>query len=173
MTMEKDTAESFCKVIGGVDRGVNLFQMEEVAFDPFTKSEVFDIDVASTSSWFLSITHSSTAVVVFVCNGHSFLRNAQIPEDAVDEKRNTFNVAHSHEFGLCGGEGNGWLELGHVCNRAAGKLNEYPAEGAVGFDAGGPVGVAISHSNGRVMIWTLVNEKVFVVAVDLREGGVQ
>ncbi len=84
--MKENTTESFCELIGEVNRRVNTFQSEEVTFDPFAQSEVLDIDVTSAGSWFLGITHCGTAVVVLVCYGCSFLGNVQIPEDTADEE---------------------------------------------------------------------------------------
>ncbi len=84
--MKENTTESFCEMVGEVNRCVDMFQSEEVTFDPFAQSKVFDINVTSAGCWFLGITHCGTAVVVLVCYGCSFLGNVQIPEDTADEE---------------------------------------------------------------------------------------
>ena len=84
--MKENTTESFCEMVGEVNRCVDTFQSEEVTFDPFAQSKVFDIDVTRARCWFLGITHCGTAVVVLVCYGCSFLGNVQIPEDTADEE---------------------------------------------------------------------------------------
>jgi hypothetical protein len=71
-------------VIRDVDRGVNLFKADEIAFNPITESKIFDINMACSASrvLVLGITHGSTAIVIFVCNvdGCGFLRNIEVPE---------------------------------------------------------------------------------------------
>ncbi len=139
-------------MVGDVDRSVNTFKTDKIPLNPFTKSNVFDINMSSPCCGLLSIAHGRTSIVVLICNGGSLLWNIKIPQDATDKKGHASNIASCHEFHLCRRECHGWLELCFVSYGAAGELDTDTAEQTTGLNACGPVGVPICNSNiGIVM----------------------
>jgi hypothetical protein len=145
-------------MVGNVDGGIYLLEVDKVPFNPLAESKVFDINMAGASSGLLCIALGGTTVVVLVSNSGSLLQDIQIPENAANEERHPVNVACSHEFCFSGGEHNGGLELCLVSNGAASKLYADAAERAPCFDSCGPVRVAVGHSNGSIVIGTAVEE---------------
>ncbi len=69
-----------------VDRCINSFETDEIAFHPFAKCKIFNIYVTSEGCGFLSIPHCGAAVVIFIGNCCHFLRNIEVSEDAADEE---------------------------------------------------------------------------------------
>ena len=72
-------------MVGNVNRSVDPFKSDEVAFDPITESKVFDVNVTCACRRFLGIRHSGAAIVIFICKCCSFLRDIKVPEDATNE----------------------------------------------------------------------------------------
>ena len=74
-------------MVGHVDRRINMFEDHEVAFDPFTDGEVFNVDVsgAGGGGGFLCVAHCRAAVVVFEEDCSCHLWHVEIPEYASDE----------------------------------------------------------------------------------------
>ncbi len=159
-------------MIGNVDGSVNPLQVDQVAFDPIAESKVFDINVTGACSRLLGIAHGGTPIVIFVCNGCSFLRDVEVPKDAAYKQRHTANVACSHKFHFCGQEGNRRLESCLVGNGAAGKLDANAAERASSLDARCPVGVSIGYHNGCFMVRAVVRKEVLGIAINCREWAI-
>ena len=63
MAMEKSSTENFCEVVSKIDGCIDAFKDDQITFNPITKGEVFNINVASSGSRFLSIAHGRTAVI--------------------------------------------------------------------------------------------------------------
>jgi hypothetical protein len=150
--MKKNPRERFGKVISNVDGGVDLFQVDEVAFHPIAQCEVFDINMLGASRRLLGIAHGCTPIVVFVRNGCSHLWDVEVPKDAEDKERHAANITGSHKLCFGGGEGNRWLEFSLVCNGATCKLDADANQRATSFDTSSPVGVAISNGNQRFVV---------------------
>ena len=85
MSVEECSDECFGEVVGSIDRCVHTFQVNEVAFDPFAKGEVLDVDMSGTAGGFLCITHCRAAVVVFICYRCCFLWYVEVPKNASNE----------------------------------------------------------------------------------------
>ncbi len=79
MSVEEDPRKEFGEVIHFVDCSINQFKDNEVSFDPFTKDLVPDVHMTSATSWFLSVSHSRTSIVVFVELAGGLLRNVEVP----------------------------------------------------------------------------------------------
>ncbi len=65
------------------------------------------------------------------------------------------------------------MKLGFVCNGVTCELDAGTAEGTPGLDTGGPVRVAIRNSNRGVVLWMIVDEEVFEVAVDCQKWTIR
>ena len=52
-------------MVGHVDGSIDAFQEHEIAFYPFAKGEILDVDMPGACSGFLGITHCRASVVVF------------------------------------------------------------------------------------------------------------
>ncbi len=65
------------------------------------------------------------------------------------------------------------MKLGFVCNGATCELDAGTAEETSGLDTGAPFRVALRNSNRGVVLLTIVDEKVFEVAVDCRKWTVR
>ncbi len=150
--MKKNPRERFGKVIGNVDRGFNLFQVDEVTYNQIAQCKVFDINMLGASHRILGISHGCTPIVVFVRNGCSLLWDVEVPKDAVDKERHAANIAGSHKLCFSGGEGNLQLEFSLLCNGATCKLDADATERAMSFNASSPVGVAISNGSQRFVV---------------------
>ena len=96
MSMKEDFGEGFCVMVCNINRSINSFEMDQILLDPFTKSKILDIDMASRRHGLLSIAHRHTTVVVLVCNGGSFLWDIEVPEDTTDEEGHLAEVACGH-----------------------------------------------------------------------------
>jgi hypothetical protein len=107
-------------VVRNIDRSVNPFKMDEITFDPITKREILNVDMACSRRGFLGVPHGGTAIIVFVSDGRSFLGYVEVPQDTADKEGHSADVTGSHEFGFCGGERDCGLELCLVGNGAAG-----------------------------------------------------
>ena len=68
-----------------VDKRINKFEDHEVAFDPFTDGEVFNVDVSGVGGGFLCVAHCCAAIVVFEEDCSCLLWHMEIPEYASDE----------------------------------------------------------------------------------------
>jgi hypothetical protein len=86
VSVKKDARESFRKVVRNVNGRVDSFQADKITLHPVTESEVFNIDMACAGCGFMCIAHSRTAVIVFIGNGGSFLRDVQVPQDAAHKE---------------------------------------------------------------------------------------
>ncbi len=64
------------------------------------------------------------------------------------------------------------MKFGLVSDGAASKLDANSAERAAGFSARSLVRITVSHCDCCVMVGTVVEKKVIVVAVDRGEGAV-
>ncbi len=79
MPMKEYQCKRFGEVIGEVDGGINPLQKKEVPFDPITKRKIFNINVTGAWGGFLSVSHQSSSVVIFVCRCSCFLGNIEVP----------------------------------------------------------------------------------------------
>jgi hypothetical protein len=87
-------------VVGYVDQCVDLFETDEIAFHPFAKCKIFNIDMTSRGCGLFSIPHCSAPVVIFIGNCCHFLRNIEVPENAADKVRHAADVTSCHKFGF-------------------------------------------------------------------------
>ena len=85
VSMKNCSGQDFCEVVRKINRSIDSVEKDQVTLDPVTQRDVFDVDMSCSRSWFLSISHSSAAVVVFVSNSCCFLRNVEVPENATYE----------------------------------------------------------------------------------------
>jgi hypothetical protein len=85
-------------MVGHIDRGVNAVKEDEVAFNPFTHGEIFDVDMLCLWCRFLCIAHSSASIVVFVKESSSFLGNVEVLEYAPDKRYHLTSVVRGHKF---------------------------------------------------------------------------
>jgi hypothetical protein len=53
-------------VVCHLNRGVNAIKKHEVAFYPFAKGEVFNVNVTCAGGWFLGVARGSATVFVFI-----------------------------------------------------------------------------------------------------------
>ena len=98
VSVEELWSQLFGEVVGHVEGGVDTFQFDEVAFDPFTDDVVFNVDVTGTVGRFLGVSHSRACVVVFVCEGGGALWYPEVPHDASNEEEHLSTVRRTHEF---------------------------------------------------------------------------
>ncbi len=66
-------------MVSDIDGSVDLFKMDEIALDPFTKGKILNVNMAHARGGLLSIAHSRTAVIVLVGNGCGLLGNIEVP----------------------------------------------------------------------------------------------
>ncbi len=85
VSMKKYSGQDFREVVRKINRCIDSVEKDQVALDPVTQCEVFDVDMSRSRGRFLSIPHSGAAVVVFVSNSSCLLRNVEVPEDATNE----------------------------------------------------------------------------------------
>lgn len=85
-------------MVGHVDRSVDPIEEHKVAVNPVTEGEEFNIDVSCARGGFLSITHGSAAIVIFVEECSSFLGNVEVPEDTSYVKYCPTGVTSGHEL---------------------------------------------------------------------------
>jgi hypothetical protein len=52
-------------------------------------------------------------------------------------------------------------------------LDSNSTKGLASFDAGGPIKVAICHSQSSVVSWTIINEEILTIAVDCRDRAIR
>ncbi len=84
--MKENPRERLCKMLGDVDGCVNSFETDEVSFNPFTKSKIFDVNVMCMRRGLLCVAHSGAAVIVFIGNHGSFLWYVKVPKDTADKQ---------------------------------------------------------------------------------------
>ena len=156
-------------MVGHVDRCVNTFEDHEIAFDPFTEGEVFNIYVTGSGGGFLCIAHRCAAIVVFEEDRSRFLWHVEIPEDASDEKDHFSSVVCRHKFSLSGRSRDRGEEFALVGDGSAGESNASASKGATGFHTCGPVGVCVGMGGSRVKLWASVEKYILSVASNARE----
>jgi hypothetical protein len=126
-------------MVCNINQSINLFEMDQILLNPFTKRKILDIDMANTRRGLLSAAHCHTTVVVLICHVGGFLGDVEAPKDTPDKERHPADTASGHKFRLGSRERNRGLELGFVGNRVTGKLNTDTAKGASGLDTCEPV----------------------------------
>ena len=84
--MEESTRQDFGEVVSNVDRCVDLFEEEQVAFHPVPQRKVFDVNTMSVGCSFLGVSHRGTSVIVFVGDSGSFVWYGQVPQNTTYTK---------------------------------------------------------------------------------------
>jgi hypothetical protein len=79
---------------------INPFQEDKILFHPLAKSKMLDVNVSSLTSRFLRVGHSRASIIVFVCDGGSFLWNVEVPQNATDKEAHSADVRGCHELSL-------------------------------------------------------------------------
>lgn len=115
-------------MIGHIYRRINAFQYHQVAFDPITKGEEFDIDVPCSCGRLLRVAHGSTPVIIFVEKGSSFLWNVEVAKNAAYIENHFTGVTSRHKFGFSTRPGDCRLKTAFVSNGAAGESYAYPSK---------------------------------------------
>ena len=84
MTVEKDAGETCSEVIHHILGSGDMFQTNEVLYDPITDCNVSNLHVASVCGGFASVCHDSSTIIVFVYHRHHGLWATKAIENAMD-----------------------------------------------------------------------------------------
>ena len=95
-------AEFFREVVHHVEFGVNVFEDNQVTFYPFAEYIVFNIHMVDAVSWLSGVGHSSTGIIILICNRCCTLWNSEVPENTLTEENYFPTVGRVNIFGLCG-----------------------------------------------------------------------
>ncbi len=106
-------------MVSNINGCVDVFELNEIALDPFTKRKILDINVARTHRGLLGVAHCHATVVVLVCDGGCFLRDVQVPKDTPNKEGHLLDITGSHEFCFGCRKGHGGLKLCFIGNRTA------------------------------------------------------
>ena len=128
VAVEEDAVELLCEVVRKVLGSIHTFQENKVTFNPITDGKITYVDVTSACSWFASISHCSSSIIVFVDRRSSLLRDVQVVENAACVEQHFSSITGSHKFRFRRGHGNSWLESRLVCNCTAGESEANTSE---------------------------------------------
>ncbi len=73
-------------MVGHVYWCIDLFEVHQLPFDPFTNGKIFDVHMSYPRSRLLRITHGNACAIVFVKDSYSLRRNSQVPQHTVKKR---------------------------------------------------------------------------------------
>jgi hypothetical protein len=65
VSIEQDSLKRFRQSVGEVYRGINSFELDEVAFNPLLDCEMADIHVTGALCWLVGVGHHKGCSVIF------------------------------------------------------------------------------------------------------------
>ena len=142
--MEKCGSSLFREGVRAVEPRGDIFESEEVPFDPVEDGVVANVDVPRLSCRLACSRHHAGTTVVFEEECGVLLGNVEFVENGTKVESHPASIAGSDKFGFRGGQGDGRLYAGFPGNGGTSQDVYDTRDGPTMTDVHGPVAVNIA-----------------------------